>query len=222
MTAKLDAAKVTFTPAGGNPSGGAWKIKPRPFLHHTADATLLLFQGDGRGGRWEVTPLPFIETKDPTPVEHFFTVWDAVSMPIPGIRLSSSSHNCVAAYDDGLFDNVQQAKNDYPNHHVVSICTQFGSHADYADTENGNMDSEQAVQSFANGWVKGIYAARDRWENEVLPLIRKRGLKPRRWSADWTGMPHLYVFSDGYLSDATQWESTRVFDRSLARPTFLT
>lgn len=208
---KLDAAHIRFTPSNGNPVGGPWQVHPLPFEGHSDTAVITLGE-QGLGGSWEIEPAPFIVTSDPTPPVTFVTVYDSTTVRTIG-RIGSSSEESIAAYDDGAFDNIQEAKLLYPNHHIVSIAVRGGSKAEYADTEPGNMTSLQALHGFKVGLITvGIYADRHRWDTELIPLLHSREFStmpkmPKRWVADWTGQPHLPVLSDGVMADACQWDN---------------
>lgn len=199
---KLDAAHIIFRAANGKPVD---HMVMHPAGNGKGVVTLQT-QPEGVGGKWTIESAPFIVTSDPKPAQHFVTVYDSTTVETIG-RLSSSSEEAVAAYDDGLFDNLAEAKRLYPNHHVLSICVRFGDRADYADTEKGNMSVDQAVRSFQLKLVRGIYADRSTWDNQIVPILRRTGLKPFRWVADWTGHPHLPLLADGVRADACQWDN---------------
>lgn len=209
MTKIIDAALLQFHSATPNDfETGTWTVTPHKRIG-MSDAAIVSFEpmtydtDDATGGGWSIHPLPFIVKGGPAP-KMLVAVYDSTTIGAIG-RLASSSQDAVAAYDDGLFKNVNQARALYPDHFVESICVKFGDRADWADTEPGNMTSAEAVTSFENGLVRGIYADKERWNTELIHMLRGKQKQPLRWVADWTGHPHLVTLDDGVECDACQW-----------------
>lgn len=204
---KVNSVYLTFK--GPKPLiGGKWSIKSMPFAGGDSAAVVLFTAGEP--GEWTATPGPFIITKDPKPAQVLTAVYDSTTMKTLG-RLSSTSREAVAAYDDGLYNNVAEARRDYPNHEIITIAVFGSDRAEWADTEPGNMNPSEALQNYKAGFItKGIYASLHTWESQLIPMLHHgefAGLKPLRWAADWTGTPHLPRFSDGVLAAACQYDN---------------
>lgn len=202
---KLNAVHLLFK--GPKPNiPGKWEIHPLPFESGTSGA-LVTFSA-GVPGTWEAHPAPFIVTPDPNPRQVLTAVYDSTTVQGIG-RLSSTSPEAVAAYDDGAFNNLAEAQKLYPNHEVLSIAVFKGHRALYGDSETGDMSSEESLQDCADGFIRGIYANLDRWNRELIPLLHGKfsHIHPLKWVADWTGVPHLPRLVDGSLADACQYSN---------------
>lgn len=137
-------------------------------------------------------------------VPRYVTVYD--STRVSGIgRIAATSPDAVAAYDDGLYDNVEAMRKAYPNHRVVTIAVRYGDRADYADCEKGDFTIPQAIAAWKKSEVKGIYAAGDDFHT-LNTLLRSESKQPKKWLADPTGRAHLPVGFDGCQYD---WEGNR-------------
>lgn len=165
-------------------------------------------------GEWEVTPLPI--EHDPVPPPTFLHIYDATN-PKSLTRFAADSHNILVAYNDGLFNDLTEARALFPNNHIFDVCVKYGDKANFADTEPGNMTQSQAIASWLRELVNGIYADISDWEI-MLPVITEHektlNRKCVKWIADPNpnNVPHIPAWAD-----ICQYGFDGTFDISLAR-----
>lgn len=175
-------------------------------------------------------PKPKAKPKPPAALPKFTVMYDSTNLRrLP--RISSSSSDVVAAYDDGLFNNIAQARQLYPNHRHLTIGVKRGDPADVLDDEPGNViatsDPVERAKATAD-WIQerfragapfvGAYADGSDW-GFLHTELQDRGLDTRpliqggnlfKFLADPTGHPHI---PDGYDACQYLWEAN--FDESL-------
>lgn len=164
----------------------------------------------------------------PAPAPKFTTMFDATNLRgVP--RIASTSQDVIAAYDDGEFNNISQARALYPGHRHLTIGVRETDPADMLDSEPGNTGStpQERAQAVVR-WIKrrqaararfiGVYADGSDWtfiademrreKISVTPL--SEGGPCFKLIADPTGHPHIPEGFDGcqYL-----WE--KQFDESI-------
>ncbi len=135
----------------------------------------------------------------------------------------------VAAYKDGAYANVDEARKRFPHARIVSIAV-FASHVGEAlDIETGDASPSQAAawvkRQQKRGVKRPIVYANLSTMPVVLKALRAAGISRtdvRVWTAHYTGRPHLCGKGCGLgtTADATQWSTNSRYDESLCSPRF--
>lgn len=135
----------------------------------------------------------------------------------------------VAAYKDGLYANVDEARKRFPHARIVPIAV-FASHVGEAlDIETGDATPTQAPawvkRQKARGVKRPIVYANLSTMPAVLKALSAQGIKRsdvRVWTAHYTGHSHLCgkECGAGFTADATQWSTNSRYDESLCSPRF--
>jgi hypothetical protein len=175
-------------------------------------------------GKVKPAPKPKPKPK-PQPKPEYVRMYDGVTISALG-RVMSSSSDLVAAYDDGLYDNVAAARKDYPNHHVVTIAIHPTDAGDFLDVEPGccwpPADAKLWLDARRKAGAKfiGIYGDRDTWNQlQAVPGIDLRGVV--KWIADQNGVAHIPPGFDGCQYDGSALDSKLHYDVSLFKTSAL-
>lgn len=170
------------------------------------------------------TTQPKPKPKPPLQPE-FLRMYDGVTIGALGRFLSTSS-DLVAAYDDGRYSNVGDAKKDYPTHKVVTIAISHTDPGDFLDVEPGccwppaNAKLWLDYRRKAGAKFIGLYGDRDTWNAlEAVPGIDLRGVV--KWIADQNGVPHIPPGFDGCQYDGSALDSKLPYDVSLFKASVL-
>ena len=131
----------------------------------------------------------------------------------------------LAAYVDGRFANVAEARDRFPHARILSIAVNAAHDADCLDVETGD-----ALPADAPGWydrqrARGLerpclYASASVMQDGIIPLVRSgRIARPlvRLWSAHYAGLHICSPRTCGLVSidmDGTQW-TDRAWGRDL-------
>lgn len=127
----------------------------------------------------------------------------------------------IAAYVDGRYANYNAARRRFPKARVFSISV-TGVPADWYDIEPGCMSFQQGIaaglRDIREGRTPGYYCDRDVYP-VLISALRAGGIRTfRRWSAHWTGHPHICSprsCGAPFVADGTQYSGGQVLDESL-------
>ena len=141
----------------------------------------------------------------------------------------------LAAYVDGRFANVAEARDRFPHARILSIAVNAAHDADCLDIETGDATPAQAAAWFLRQKARGItrpclYASAFVMDTEVIPALKAAGIgagEIRLWSAHYNNTPHICGPSTcrelGVTADGTQWTDKamgRNLDQSLLAADF--
>jgi hypothetical protein len=161
---------------------------------------------------------PRRKPKPQRPLE-YVKVFDSVNIGAVG-RLLSTSGDLVAAYDNGLYNNLSLARHDYPGHRIVTISVTPALGGDFLDVEPGccwpPADAKAWLEERRRAGARfiGLYADRDAWDQlEAVPGIDLRGVI--KWVADQTGIPHIPPGFDACQYDGSALDHNLRYDVSL-------
>lgn len=149
------------------------------------------------------------------------------------LSLVPADAEAVAAYVDGRFANIDEAKQKFPNAHILPIAVFARDHARALDDEPGDATNEQAP-----GWFKaqpphpdGLKYVFYTSASNIAALVQTlsaAGIKRSDyliWSAHFTNTPHICgPTTCGFpQADGTQWTDKalgRSLDESLLSTAF--
>lgn len=136
----------------------------------------------------------------------------------------------VAAYVNGAFANVEEARRRFPDALITTITVNFSAIADAADFETGDFAIAEGPEYFrrfkaARPHQKPVFYMPASWVPSFRAEMKHDGIKKRQyiiWSAHWDGK-HICGPRTCGLSkaDGTQWTThdERV-DESKLRPSY--
>lgn len=147
------------------------------------------------------------------------TMFDSVSLDqIP------ADAQFLAAYVDGRFANVAEARDRFPHARILSIAVFAAHDADALDIESGDATPGQAVAWYERQKARGVtrpclYASASVMQSDVVGVLMAAKIprsSVRLWSAHYTGVPHICSASSCGLT-SIEMDGTQFTDNALGR-----